>query len=123
MRRIIKATMQDISSAERLRFSLRCAVCGLPWKSRPVVFSKARVQPENEGKRVIFRALYQRAREDALERAVTEALGRFSRCPICKRLVCDRCFLMGEDIDLCTDCASLLQESGEPVEGLPAENG
>ena len=47
----------------------------------------------------------------------------FSLCPICKRLVCDRCFLLGEDIDLCTDCAAFLQEHGEPVEGSSAKHG
>ena len=79
-------------------------------------FSKAGMQPESEGKRVIFQALYRREREEAFEWAATEALEHFSLCPICKQLVCDRCFLLGEDIDLCTDCAAFLQESGEPVE-------
>lgn len=32
------------------------------------------------------------------------------------------CFAIGEDIDLCTDCAAFLQEHGEPVESLSAEN-
>ena len=110
MRRIIKAFMQDASTASKFQFSLRCAVCGSLWKSRSAYFSKAEVQPENEGKHVIFQALYQREREEACERAVTEALEHFSRCPICRRLACDRCFLLGEDIDLCADCAAFLQE-------------
>ena len=88
MRHIIKASMEDVSTVERFRFSLRCAACGYCWESQPVRFSKVGVQPENEGKRVIFQALYQREREDAFERAVTEALEHFSLCPICKRLVC-----------------------------------
>ena len=114
MRRIIKASMEDISSMERFQFSLRCAVCGFLWESQPVRFSKAGLQPESEGKRVIFQALYRRA--------ATEAMEYFSLCPICKRLVCDRCFLLGEDIDLCMDCAAFLQESGEPVEHASARN-
>ena len=122
MRRIIKASMEDVSTVERFRFSLRRAACGYCWESQPVRFSKVGVQPENEGKRVIFQALYQREREDAFERAVTEALEHFSLCPICKRLVCDHCFLMGEDIDLCMDCAAFLQERGEPVADVSAKN-
>lgn len=94
MRRIIKVFMQDASTASKFQFSLRCAVCGSLWKSRPAYFSKAEVQPENEGKHVIFQALYQRERDEARERAVTEALEHFSRCPICRRLACDRCFLL-----------------------------
>ena len=73
MRRIIKASMEDISSMERFQFSLRCAVCGSLWESQPVRFSKAGMQPESEGKRVIFQALYQREWEDAFERAGTRA--------------------------------------------------
>ena len=123
MRRIIRACMEDISSAEVFQFSLRCAVCGSLWKSQPVWFSKAGRQPESEGKRVIFQALYRRERSAALDRAVTAALEHFSFCPICRRLVCDRCFLLGEDIDLCTDCAAFLQESGQPVEDTPRDGG
>ena len=104
MRCIIRACMEDISSAEVFQFSLRCAVCGSLWKSQPVWFSKAGRQPESEGKR-----------------AATEALEHFSLCPICKRLVCDHCFLMGEDIDLCMDCAAFLQERGEPVAAVSAK--
>jgi|GEM_PF-7099364 len=62
MRRIIKASMEDRSSMERFQFSLRCAVCGFLWESQPVRFSKAGMQPESEGKRVIFQALYRRER-------------------------------------------------------------
>ena len=65
MRRIIKASMEDRSSMERFQFSLRCAVCGFLWESQPVCFSKAGMQPESEGKRVIFQALYRREREEA----------------------------------------------------------
>lgn len=121
MRRIIRACIEDISSAEVFQFSLRCAVCGSLWKSQPVWFSKAGRQPESEGKRVIFRTLYQREKEEACRRAATEALEHFSLCPICKRLVCDHCFLMGEDIDLCMDCAAFLQERGEPVAAVSAK--
>lgn len=87
MRRIIKASMEDRSSMERFQFSLRCAVCGFLWESQPVRFSKVGMQPESEGKRVIFQALYRREREEAFEWAATEALEHFNLCPICKRLV------------------------------------
>ena len=123
MRRTIKAIIKDASTGEKFQFSLRRAVCGSLWKGWSAYFSKAEVPPENEGTRVIFQTLYQRELEDAWERAVTEALEHFSRCPICKRLVCDRCFLLGEDIDLCADRAVRSQENGEPVAHLLVESG
>lgn len=35
--------------------------------------------------------------------------------PICKRLVCNRRFLICEDLDMCAECATNLKESGRPV--------
>ena len=115
MRRMIREAMEDRSSPEAFRFSLNCAVCGTAWISRTARFSKAGVTPESEGKRIIFQKLYEREWEEARERAVTDAMETFNLCPICRRLVCNRCFLLGEDIDLCADCARNLQEQGEPV--------
>ena len=115
MRRMIRDAMEDRSSPEAFRFSLNCAVCGTAWISRTLRFSKAGVTPEREGKRIIFQKLYEREWEEARERAVTDAMETFNLCPICRRLVCNRCFLLGEDIDLCADCARNLQERGEPV--------
>ncbi|MCI6126309.1 MAG: hypothetical protein MR738_09535 [Enterocloster clostridioformis] len=40
----------------------------------------------------------------------------FNKCPICSRLVCDRCFLVCDELDMCVSCAHYLQEQGEPVE-------
>ena len=115
MRRMIRDAMEDRSSPEAFLFSLNCAVCGVTWISRTSRFSKAGVTPESEGKRIIFRKLYEREWEEARERAVTDAMETFNLCPICRRLVCNRCFLLGEDIDLCTDCARALRENGRTV--------
>ena len=38
-------------------------------------------------------------------------------CPVCGRLVCDRCFLICEDLDLCIACAKALQVRGDVVAG------
>ena len=88
-----------------------CRISAAQWQAR----LKAGVTPESEGKRIIFQKLYEREWEEARERAVTDAMETFNLCPICRRLVCNRCFLLGEDIDLCADCARNLQERGEPV--------
>lgn len=110
-----KDLLKDCSTQEEFRFSLRCAECGEVWESRPVRFSRAGVTPPSEGKRVIFDALYQREREMALQRAAEEAGKAFNQCPICRRLVCDRCFLVCDELDICAACARHLQEQGEPV--------
>ena len=38
-------------------------------------------------------------------------------CPVCGRLVCDRCFLICEDLDLCIACAKALRVRGRIVAG------
>ena len=115
MRQITRDLLSDRSVPEEFHFSLRCAECGREWHSRPVRFSKAGVRPETEGKRVIFRTLYEREREQERQRAAEAAAQRFNLCPICARLVCDRCFLICDDLDLCIACARRLSESGTPI--------
>lgn len=122
MSQIPTELLQDCSTREAFCFTLNCAECGTVWRSRPVRFSRAGVEPSTEGKRVIFDTLYQREKEAALLRAVAEARKAFNQCPICRRLVCDHCFLICEELDLCTACAARLQEQGSPVVPVTGEN-
>lgn len=115
MRQITKNILDDRSVPEEFRFSMCCAECGREWRSQPIRFSKAGVQPETEGKRVIFRTLYEREREQERQRAAETAARSFNLCPICGRLVCDQCFLICDDLDMCTACAKRLRESGTPI--------
>lgn len=39
----------------------------------------------------------------------------FNRCPICHRWVCDDCFMVCEDLDMCGQCAEKLNEKGSIV--------
>ena len=115
MSHIAKELLQDCSTQDEFSYSLRCAQCGETWKSRPSRFSKAGVQPESKGKRVVFDILYRREQESAQEKAVAEAAAIFNLCPICHRLVCDHCFLICDDLDMCQSCADDLMEKGEFV--------
>ena len=117
MKQVIKEAMGDCSTIWEFRFLLCCQECGRTWHSSPVRFSKAGTRPETEGMRAVFRTLYEREREDAREKAAAEASEIFSQCPVCGRLVCDRCFLICEDLDLCTACAEALQVRGDIVAG------
>ena len=115
MREIVKAPLKDCSTRDVFCFSIRGAECGQVWSSRQTRFSKAGVHPKSEGKQVIFDALYQKEHELAKNDAVREATDIFNRCPICRRTVCNRCFLICEDLDMCVHCASQLNEQGAPV--------
>lgn len=128
MRQITKDLLTDQSVPEEFRFFLRCGECGSAWHSIPIRFSKAGIRPETEGKRVIFRALYEREREQARLRAVEAAAQSFNRCPICGRLMED-CFLdnfadndwYGGFADYAEECGTYLAlaESGTPVKASP----
>lgn len=117
MKRVVKEAMGDCSTVEEFRFLVRCQECGGIWHSTPIRFSKAGAEPESEGMRTIFRTLYEREREAAWEKAAAEAAEIFNYCPVCGRLVCDRCFLICEDLDLCIACAKALQVRGDVVAG------
>lgn len=115
MSHIIREQLTDCSTADAFRFSLSCAQCGGVWESTPVRFSRSGVTPETPGKQVIFDTLYRQEKDNALTRSVRQAEGAFNQCPVCGRLVCDCCFLVCEELDLCMDCAGRLQEQGVPV--------
>lgn len=117
MKRVVKEAMGDCSTVEEFRFLVRCQECGGIWHSSPIRFSKAGAEPETEGMRTVFRTLYEREREASREKAAAEASEIFSQCPVCGRLVCDRCFLICEDLDLCIACAKALQVRGDVVAG------
>lgn len=117
IKRIMKEAMGDCSTVEEFRFLVRCRECGRTWHSSPVRFSKAGAEPKTEGMSAIFRTLYERERDAAREKAAAEASEIFSRCPVCGRLVCDRCFLICEDLDMCIACAKTLQVRGDIVAG------
>ena len=117
MNRVMRETMGDCSTLEEFRFLVRCQECGRTWRSSAVRFSKAGIAPTTEHRRVILRTLYEREREAAREKAMAEVPAIYNRCPVCGRLVCDRCFLICEDLDLCIACAKALQVRGDVVAG------
>ena len=115
MKRFVKEQLVDRSDDERFRFSFICVECGDTWMSTPIAFSKAGEKPQTEAKRIILQALYRRECAQAMERAVNEAIHHVNICPLCGRMVCNRCFVICEDLDMCAACAKYLQEQGEVV--------
>lgn len=114
MKNIIERQFVDCSDSDTFCFSLTCPECGKTWKSTPVRFSKAGENPQTESKRIIYKILYEREHSEALKKAVDEAAEYFNLCPHCRRVVCDNCFLICDDLDMCRSCADNLHEMGEP---------
>lgn len=113
MKRVIREHLIDCSDRDRFVFNLICPECGRVWQSTPVAFSKAGEEPATESRRVVFYLLYEREKQRAFDRAMEEAVHFFNLCPVCERLVCNDCFLLCREIDLCRRCAEQLQETGE----------
>ena len=107
--------LTDYSSADEFCFALRCEACGREIKSNPVRFSRSGVIPISSEKQIVFDALYRREKEQAYEKAAAELKMLVNLCPICHKIVCDHCFMICDDIDMCTACAQRLNEYGEPV--------
>ena len=115
MKHIIRTHLADRSDQGKFCFSLVCKECGSEWRSTPIRFSKAGEIPQTEAKRVIAKALYQREHAQAMEYALNEAVQHFNVCPLCHGLVCNYCFIICDDLDMCRSCSDSLQEKGEAV--------
>lgn len=115
MKQILMEHMEDASTQDMFCFTLRCSECGKIWRSTPIPFSKAGIKPSTEGKYIIYNVLYQKEKNRALEKAAREGAEAFNVCPICGGLVCDKCFMICDDLDMCRACARQLNEPGESV--------
>ena len=115
MSHVSEQMLLDYSTAHEFCFGLRCAECGEVFKSTPVRFSRSGTKPKSDEKQVVYDTLYRIEKAAALERAVAELKTVFNACPVCRRVVCDHCFFVCEDLDLCTSCVGRLKEQGEPV--------
>ncbi len=107
--------MKDCSTEDTFCFKLLCSSCGTWYYSKPISFSQAGNSVSDENKKVIYNAVYKREWTKARDEVLEEAVNHFSICPICGGLVCDRCFLICEEIEMCRTCAERLHESGKPV--------
>ena len=115
MTNLLSSHLEDCSTPEYFCFSIRCEVCGEFWYSSSIPFSKAAQAARQREKKALYDVLYRREKERAQQAAKKEARERFSQCPICRRLVCDSCFLICNEVDLCRECAERMKETGEPV--------
>ena len=115
MKKLVEMLLENLSTREVFLFRIACGTCGTQFGGKSVRFSKAGVTPLTEGKRIIYEACYEQEFRSARQAAIRDAAEHLNYCPICKRLVCNRCFLICDDLDMCKQCAAHLEETGSPV--------
>ena len=115
MKQLVEMLLENLSTREVFLFRIACSACGKEYGGKRVRFSKAGITPTTEGKRIIFDTLYEQELRDARAATIRDAAEQLNYCPICKRLICNRCFLICEDLDMCKQCAAHLEETGHPV--------
>ena len=115
MKQLVEMLLENLSTREVFLFRIACSTCAAVFGAKPERFSKAGIIPPTEGKRIIFEACYEQEFRAARQAAIREAAENLNYCPICKRLVCNRCFLICDDLDMCKQCAAHLEETGYPV--------
>ena len=115
MKKLVDAVLENLSTKEIFLFRATCGNCGTEYGNRPIRFSKADIPPTTQSKRIIYDALYEQEFTDARRVAIRDAAEHMNYCPICKRLVCNQCFLICDDLDMCRQCAADLEQQGKPV--------
>lgn len=115
MKKLVEMLLENLSTREVFLFRIACSACGTEFGGKKTRFSKAGIIPPTEGKKVIFDAIYEQEFQSARQVAVRSAAEHLNYCPICKRLVCNQCFLICEDLDMCKECAAALEQKGQPV--------
>jgi len=115
LKKLIELMLENLSTEDVFRFHIACGACGKEYGNKPIRFSKAEVIPQTPKKAALYEILYAQELQTARLSAVRDAAEHLNYCPICKRLVCNRCFLICEDLDMCKQCASAMEETGTPV--------
>ena len=115
MKKLVEEALENLSSREIFLFRVVCGSCGTEYGNRPMRFSKADIPVTTPSKKIIYDALYEQEFREARRISIRNAAEQMNFCPICKRLVCNRCFLICEDLDMCRQCAAALEQQGKPV--------
>ena len=115
MKKLVEAVLENLSTKEVFLFRVTCESCGTEYGNRPIRFSKSAIPPTTQSKLIIYDALYEQEFRDARRVAIRNAAEHMNYCPICKRLVCNQCFLICDDLDMCKQCAADLEQEGKPV--------
>lgn len=92
----------DHSTDRFFRFAFYCDECGAVWTSERYPFSLCDSLPDDPGEKNAHELLWKAEHDAAYERANTDAIFHFNRCPKCGKRVCDKCFSEFESV--CLSC-------------------
>ena len=118
MKQLVEAVLENLSTKEVFRFQVLCGCCHRAYGNRPVKFSKAEEAVTSVPKQILYDALYEQELRDAKRIAIRTAAEHLNYCPVCKRLACNECFYICDDLDMCRDCAWELEQQGQAVENF-----
>ena len=115
MKKLVEAVLENLSTKEVFLFRVTCRSCGTEYGNKPIRFSKLETPPTTQSRKIFYDALYEQEFKEARRVAIRNAAEHMNYCPICKRLVCNQCFLICDDLDMCRQCAADLEQQGKPV--------
>ena len=115
VKKLVEAVIENRSTRDVFLFRVTCGSCGTEYGNKPMRFSKSQIPAITPGRQIIYDALYEQELRDARRTAIRDAAEHLNYCPICKRLVCNQCFLICDDLDMCRQCAAYLEQEGKPV--------
>ena len=90
-------------------------ICSYRGSEGEIFDSKGGTSPVTQHKKMIYEAVYEQEFRAVRQSAIRNASEHMNYRPICKRIVCNQCFLICDDLDMCRQCATQLEESGKPV--------
>ena len=111
----IEEQLLDLCSDEEFRFGVECAVCKNILSTDSIRFVKAGIEPKSHGQKIIFETIYRRDKLLEREKAINSLSANLNLCPVCGHIVCNNCFVITDDIDICSDCAKKLGVTGKTV--------
>jgi len=115
LQKLVEAFIRNLSTKDAFLFRISCENCGAEFGNRITRFSKARWLPTTQEESLICSTLYAQEFQNARQTAIRRAAEQLNYCPVCKRLVCNQCFLICGEMDMCRTCAAKQGQRGQPV--------
>jgi len=115
VKQFMENLLENRSTNEAFDFYVTCESCGEEYGNTVVRFSKAGMFPVTQSEKILWNALYEQEMRMARQTAVRNAAEQMNYCPICKKVVCNQCFVICDELDMCKHCAASLQQDGMPV--------